>query len=134
MKSTQVVAKLFLLGSASEVIRFAALIRSTAGGLVCGFGPLGSHFGLGGLLTGLALRRRLGGWCRFGGGCLAGGGAEFWHFWLFFDFSRVCGKVTNNGLRSADRPAAFCRWLVAARGARAEPLLTLTIGTSRPLP
>ena len=52
------------------------------------------------------LRRRLP--CGRGSGVLA--------FWLFFDFSRVCGKVTNNGLRSVDRPAAFCRQPTSHKG------------------
>ena len=71
-----------------------------AGGRVAGLGSFGSPFGLGGLVFGCALRRRLGCRRRFGGGCLKPRGAASRHVCVFFDFSRGVGRSQSNGLRS----------------------------------
>ena len=68
-------------------------VAGPAGGRVTGLGLFGSSFGLGELVLGCTLRRRLGCRRRFGGGCLEPRGAASRHVCVFFDFSRGSGKV-----------------------------------------
>ena len=100
----RIVTEVFILGRGGRSVGCGHRadgrgVVGPAGGRVTGLGLFGSPFGLGGLVLGCTLRRRLGCRRRFGGGCPEPRGAASRHVCVFFDFFAGSGRSQSNGLR-----------------------------------